>query len=277
MKSQHTLLAATVIFTTTILSVSAGDQPQTASNSKSQYNLLNPTPAAQMRELSPDRPDATESPLTVDAGHFAMEVSLFDWRHDGGNNGYTAMSTNLKLGLTNNTDLQLVFDTFSKQKPSTGGGAEGFGDIQLRLKHNIWGNDEGKTAFALFPFIKIPTGTAVSNNEWEGGLILPFSVELTDSVGLGLMGEFDVTYDDTQARHEIEFLHSAVLGFDLTDRVGAFVEYVGIIGDNPYQAYLGGGFTYSINENFVLDLGAQAGLNHDSEDLGVFTGYTKRF
>ena len=36
---------------------------------KSSYNLFNPVPENLMRDLSPDRPDVTESPFTVDAGH----------------------------------------------------------------------------------------------------------------------------------------------------------------------------------------------------------------
>ena len=54
------------------------------STDKSQYDLFNPTPSELMRELSPDRPDATESPLTVDAGHFVIEASIFDWRRNDG-------------------------------------------------------------------------------------------------------------------------------------------------------------------------------------------------
>ena len=53
-----------------------------ATSEKSNYNLFNPTPNSLLRELSPDRPDATESPLTVDAGRFAVEMSLFDFRRD---------------------------------------------------------------------------------------------------------------------------------------------------------------------------------------------------
>ena len=39
---------------------------------KSGYNLFNPVPENLMRELSPDRPDKTESPYTVDAGNFML-------------------------------------------------------------------------------------------------------------------------------------------------------------------------------------------------------------
>jgi hypothetical protein len=37
---------------------------------KSAFSLFNPTPRELMREMSTDRPDTTESPYTVDAGHF---------------------------------------------------------------------------------------------------------------------------------------------------------------------------------------------------------------
>lgn len=246
---------------------------QTVSADKSGYTLFHPTPRSQWRELSPDRPDATESPLTVDAGAMVVEASYFDWRHDNGENSYTVMATNLKLGLTNCTDLQFVFDSYTRED----GGAEGFGDVQLRLKYNVRGNDGGDTAFAIFPFIKIPTGSELSNGDVEGGLILPFGMDLTETIGLGLMAEFDAAYDEDSGDHEVEFLHSAVLGFDLIERLGLFTEYIGIAGPAPYQSYFAGGFTLSLCEDLVLDWGTQVGLNEDSEDLGVFGGFTKRF
>jgi len=46
---------------------------------KSGYNLFNPTPGNMMRELTPDRPDKTESPFTVDAGHFQPEMSFVEF------------------------------------------------------------------------------------------------------------------------------------------------------------------------------------------------------
>ncbi|MCG8603250.1 MAG: transporter [Verrucomicrobiales bacterium] len=244
---------------------------------KSGYTLFNPTPRELWRDLSPDRPDATESPVTVDAGAWVVEASYLDWRRDNGDESYTVMATNLKLGLTNDTDLQFVFDSYTWENPAAGAGSEGFGDVQLRLKHNLWGNEGGSNAFAIFPFVKIPTGTPLSNGEVEGGLILPFGMDLTDGIGLGLMAEIDAVYNDVTLDHDIEFLHSAVLGIDLTDRLGMFTEYIGITGPSTYQAYFAGGFTLSLSEDLVLDWGTQVGLNDNSEDLGIFGGFTKRF
>ncbi len=244
---------------------------------KSQFHLFNPTPREFMRELSPDRPDATESPITLDAGHVAFEVSMFDWRHNDGDNAYTLMATNFKLGLTNSIDFQVVFDAYAWERPDMSDELEGFGDVQLRLKWNVWGNDSGDTALALFPFVKIPTGTELSNSEVEGGLIVPFSVGLTGRVGLGLMAEFDAVYDDEEGDHDFEFLHSAVLGFDLTDRAGMFAEYIGVTGSEKYRSFVAGGFTFQVDQDLILDVGTQIGLNENSEDVGVFAGFTKRF
>ncbi|MEM7697550.1 MAG: transporter [Verrucomicrobiota bacterium] len=244
---------------------------------KSIYSLANPTPDNALRELSPDRPDATESPITVDAGRFAVEVSYFDWGRDGGDDTYTILATNFKVGINHRTDLQFVFDSLVLERPEDGTEQTDFGDVQIRLKYNLFGNDSDGPALALFPFVTIPTDTAVSSGEWEGGLIVPFAMPLTDGIGLGLMAEFDAVYDDDQDRHEFEFLHSAVLGIDLTEQLGAFVEYIGIAGEASYEAYFSGGFTYGISENLVLDWGTTIGLNDAADDLAVFGGFTKRF
>ena len=252
-------------------------QPVPAIVDKSGYTIFNPTPREQWRELSPDRPDTTESPISVDAGAYVIEASYFDWGHDDGDDTYTVMATNLKVGLTNRIDLQTVFEAYTWEKPQAGAGLEGFGDVTLRLKYNVWGNDGGSTAFAIFPYIKIPTGTELSNGVAEGGLILPFSTDLADGIGLGLMAEFDAVYDEVDGDHDLEFLHSAVLGFDLTERLGLFAEYIGIASPAPYQAYLSGGLTLSLSEDLMLDCGARAGLNENSDDFGAFAGFTKRF
>ena len=239
---------------------------------KRSFNFFNPTPNHLLRELSPDRPDATESPLTVDAGRFALEASLFDYRRDNGAETYTYGQLNFKAGLTHDIDLQTIVD-LSSDTPD----GDGFGDVTLRLKYNVYGNDGGHSALALMPFVKVPTNTELSNEEWEGGLIIPWGISLTDTIGLGLMAEFDYLFNEDTGDHEFEFLHTAVLGFDLTENAGAYVEYIGIAGEHDYQAYLAGGMNYAVNDDLILDFGVQSGLNSAAEDFGFFTGFTKRF
>ena len=40
------------------------------------YSLWNPTPDDKLRDLATDRPDKTESPITVDAGRFQIEADI---------------------------------------------------------------------------------------------------------------------------------------------------------------------------------------------------------
>jgi hypothetical protein len=255
---------------------------------KHHYTLFNPTPTELMRPLSADRPDATESPVTVDAGHIQIEASFFSYTHrdESGErvDAWTVFDTNFKLGLTNSTDLQVIFSAYNDVKSSSIGSPSttmtGFGDIFLRLKINIWGNDGGRTAFGIMPVVKIPTGTELSNSHLEGGLIFPLAWDVTDSWGLGFMFEVDGVYDEADDRYHAEFVHTATTGFDIIGPVGIYLEYLGIASTAPsseYQAIFSSGVTCSISDNLVLDAGAQAGLTDAADDVTVFSGFTFRY
>lgn len=226
-----------------------------------------------LRDLSPDRPDTTESPVTVDAGHWQIETSVYDLSRDDGADAHGFMETNVKYGIDGATDVQLVVPPYVRDEAS---GAEGAGDLTVRLKRNLWGNDGGSTAFAVFPFVKIPTGTAVGNGAWGGGLILPFAMEISGGWSLGMMAEWDLI-DGDSSRPDHEFVHSIVLGRDLTDQLGVFLEYVGTAAEDGCQAQASGGFTWAVNADFQLDCGCRVGLNDAAEDLGIFSGFTIRF
>jgi Putative MetA-pathway of phenol degradation len=157
---------------------------------------------------------------------------------------------------------------------------DGFSDIQARLKINLWGNDGGKTALAFFPFVKIPTYTSLSNDHVEGGLILPFSLELNETMSLGLMPEVDIVHQEAGDGYDAEFVHTAVFGFDLNEKIGAFIEYVGVAGSGTeyeYQASTVVGITYSPSDHLQYDAGIRFGINDAAEDFGTFVGISTRF
>lgn len=241
--------------------------PANSTSEKTQYHLFNPTPSHLLRGLAPDRPDATESPITVDAGRYQIEASLFDYRRDHGIETFIYGQFNLKAGLTHNIDLQAVIDL----RTETPGDWITFGDLTIRLKYNLWGNDGGNSALAIMPYVTAPT----RSEDWQGGIIVPWATDLTDDISLGLQGQLDFVDDGTGS--ETEFLFTAVIGYPIIGNLGGYTEYIGVIAEDRYESYYSGGFTYGINENLVLDAGVQVGLNSDSEDFGCFTGFTKRF
>ncbi len=237
-----------------------------------------------LRELETDRPDATESPVTVDRGHFQLESSFFSFSRDDSAGTRTETwgigESNLKYGLADNVDLQLVFTPYVRESVSVGGVetvAEDSSDLTIRLKYNLWGNDEGTTAFGLMPVVKIPTQTAISNGRWEGGLIAPFSWRAGERWGVGLQGQVDRVYDEADGDMDWEFSHTLVVGFDVTKRVGVYLEYLGVAGDRPYDSFFSGGMTYALSEMIQLDAGTLVGLNKEAEDITVFSGISWKF
>jgi len=241
------------------------------------------TPA--VREMSTDRPDTTESAYTVPAGMFQVEMSFFDYSWDA-NRGMSTEdwvfgAMNFKIGVAENADIQIIFNTYTQNRSIENGVRDklsGFGDVTVRFKQNLWGNDGGKTAFALMPYVTIPTETELSGGEWEGGLIMPLAVELTDRIGLGLMAEVDLVHDAGTGGYDVELLHSATLGFGLTEQLGLYVELVGIAGqDADYQALFDAGLTFAVTDELIFDTGVRIGLNRAAPEFGVFTGVSFRF
>lgn len=275
--------AVVLVAVLAVASLTRADEPaSTSAQDKSGYQLLNPPPREHMRPLSADRPDTTESPYTVDAGHFQLEMSFFDYGHDDASdaNSISVAPMNLKIGLLNNMDLQLGMDPYTKIN-TPGGDAEGFGDLILRAKFNLWGNDGGDTAFAVMPFIKIPTAdSSLGGNDYiEGGIILPLSIELPHEFSLGVMAEFDFVRDSTNGGYGVEFVHTAVLGRPLIGDLAGFVEYIGVAPidtGGTYQAAFATGLTYALNENVQLDCGTVIGISDSVDDYHVFVGITWR-
>lgn len=240
--------------------------------------------ASAVRELATDRPDATESPVTVDKGMYQVEMSFVSYTRNKSagttTESYSIAESNVKYGVSDKTDLQLVFTPYISESTKTGGvktTAADASDLTVRVKYNLWGNDGGDTALALMPNIKIPTSTDVSNGEWEGGVILPFGMAGGENWSLGLQAEISRVADTDSGGHDWDFSHTAVLGLDVTERAGIYLEYLGVAGDHAYQPFFSGGMTYGINERTQLDAGTMIGLTEAAEDLTVFTGISFKF
>src|SRR5438552_16756270 len=108
-----------VLLAPTMLAVATGVEPPSAGKpavDKSVFNLFNPTPTEHLRAMDRDGPGNTESPYTVDAGHFQVEMTRLAYTHDReARDGMTQRleerelaATTLKLALLNLLDAKLV-------------------------------------------------------------------------------------------------------------------------------------------------------------------------
>lgn len=264
--------------------LSAG--PASAGEKASGHWLLNPTPREQARELSTDRPDTTESAYTVDAGHFQVEIEALSFSRDKVGDASTNTinaSINAKVGLTDFIDLQAVLEPVVnlRVRDTTGfSSTTGIGDMTFRLKVSIWGNDGGRTAFALMPFVMLPfhSKSLDANNGVGFGLIAPLAIDLGAGFGAGVMLQLEAVRNAANTGYVAEFMQTATVGHDIIGDLGGFAEVVNIVNSEKgaRQTYLDVGLTYGLTNLIQLDAGTNIGLTSASEDLRFFLGFSLR-
>jgi len=256
---------------------------------KSGYNLFQPVPEKWMREFSPDRPDKTESPYTVDAGHFQLETDFANYTDTKQSGEHTKAwqvgDFNLKAGLLNNVDIQLAYDSYlnvqTKARTGESTRVSGWGNLTARLKVNLWGDDGGTTAFALLPYVKFPTSTGnLGNNAVEGGMILPLAVKLPWDFDLGCetaVGVWQNTADDNY--HE-DFIHSVTVDHQLIEKLSGYVEFFSDLSTERHAGWIATvdiGLEFLVTENMQLDCGCNFGITRAADDYNPFAGITVRF
>jgi hypothetical protein len=261
---------------------------------KSAYNLFRPTPDALLRELSTDRPDRTENPYTVDAGHFQLELDLasyaFDRTNAGGENrtvrALAVAPFNIKVGLFNNSDLQFIAETFTVQqtKDHVAGTREtisGFGDVSVRWKLNIWGNDGGKTGFGIISFAKFPTNqNGLGNNAVEGGVIFPLEIKLAEDWDLGTMTEVDWRQNSNNSAYHAESINTITVAHRIVGTLEGYIEFYSNVSGERNAEWIGTfdfGATYKLTPNIQLDAGVNIGVTRSADDVNPFVGLTVRY
>jgi Putative MetA-pathway of phenol degradation len=265
-----------------------------ASLDKTQYTLFNPTPRELMREMNTDRPDKTESPFTVDAGHFQIEADILNYTYDRYNSARTdtrgetesIAPMNLKVGLRNDVDLQLLLETYKSVRTHdfSAGSIQknrGFGDLLIRAKWNALGNEGGATAFAVMPYVKLPTNQDnLGNNSVEGGVIFPFALELPAGWSMGLMTQLDLVHDASGSGHHPEFLNSVTFGHDLIGNLAGYAEFFSAVSTESGSDWIGTvdvGLTYGLTRDIQLDGGVHLGVTRAADDINPFIGISWRF
>ena len=260
---------------------------------KSKYNLFNPTPRAFMRELSADRPDKTDSAFTVDAGHFQLEMDFANFTYDRYNlehrnarfMAWEAAPLNLKIGLLNDLDFQLVLipGRWERTEDKTTGNVEtkaGFGGVTPRLKLNVVGNDGGPFALAVMPFVKLPAGQDhLTSGSVEGGLKIPYAFEVP-GWDLSLQAEIDIVRNRVESGYHSELINSVSLGHSIIGKLSGYVEFYSSVSTERNSEWVGTvdtWLTYQINVNWRLDTGIYIGVTRAAEDWHPFVGMTRRF
>ena len=259
---------------------------------KSQYTLFNPTPTDRMRAFSTDRPTKVYSPYTVDAGHIQYEGDLFFYTFDGSSTFDTNTTSivvgnpTFKVGLLNNLDFEVGFSAYNNvrteiRSAATSSTVTGFGDVVTRAKLNLFGNDGGTYAMALFPYVKWPTApVGIGNRYVESGLLVPLAIALPGGFNAIVMGEFDYQKNPNDSLYHANFPAIVNISKEIFTGVTAYAEiYANWSTHRDVRDIYTADFAiaWSPFPNFQLDLGVNIGLNAAAPQHQIYMGMSQRF
>jgi hypothetical protein len=251
------------------------------------YTLFNPVPKLAMREMETDRPDITESPYTVDAGHIQYETDLYRLQREKGTlstkHTHLFNQGNLKIGLLHSTSIQFGFQTYVSERERDLQSGElskghGIGDIDICIKQNLTGDDGGNFSIAVLPYLKFPTARYTAESKYEGGIIVPMLLRLPGEWNLGSQLEADKLMDSEENGMHTELLQSLSIGHDIIKHLEGIGEtyYRYDFKKHHWSNFLNASAQVEINKNFKVDAGINYGLQSDAEK-NYFVGTSLRF
>jgi hypothetical protein len=279
-----------------------GSMSDPALADKSGYSFFDPTPDDLMRKFTPDRPTKGFSVRTVDAGHFELESDIINYTYSRylgvTTRSLEALDPDLKIGVTNWADVEVQFNglqslrSFESESGAALANVVGFGDVFLRTKMNLFGNDAGPVGLAIIPYVKLPSSVpdmklpssvpVISNGAVEGGLIAPLALRLPQDYIVTLMTEVDALKNSDNDRRFTNFVNLVGVSHPVpgVDGANVMAELYSSAGTDPatppiYTFDLG--TNLRVNEHTILDLGLNLGLNNAAPKAQIYTGISVRF
>jgi DtxR family Mn-dependent transcriptional regulator len=245
------------------------------------------TRSRELRDLSADRPDRTDTPITVDAGHVQLEMDLTNLTRDVDDAGlrstsYEVAPMNVKVGLHDRVDVQAIYTPYrvERLRGSAAPTARGrwFTGIMPRAKINLAGNDAGLFALALIPFVGIPLDDDDDDREVEAGVGVPYLIRVPGwDVGLQTTLRTVRRVVDRVRHSEVD--QSVSIGHHLAGPLSLYGEFFANTSSAAGAAWIGTTntwLTYRVTGNLRFDSGIYIGVTSAADDAHVWVGMTWR-
>ena len=242
-----------------------------------------------LRDLCPDRPGKDTSACTVDAGHFQIESDLVDgsFQHAGGvtTDTWLVADTLLKYGVSDDVDAEIDIPPLvilRAHDSRTTQVLAGFGDVVLRAKWAAIGNSGSDFAFALDPFLKLPTArNGIGNGAVEGGVAAPIAFTLPGGWSLGSTPEIDILKDTWDDGDHANVADVVSLGRNVSSDVSLGAEVWEDTNFDPATTTEAWSLdlvaAWLRDSQTQLDAGVNLGLNRHVPGVEAYCGYSRRF
>lgn len=268
----------------------AGDSPA------SEVGPLSIRPGANPLEgpLVTDRPDFTESTLTIPAGHLQLETGYtftFSRSEGAREKSHTFPELLLRVGLARDVELRVAWEGWTRAEemfraPNDVGRSElmsdvatGGSDLSLGFKLHLADQAGWRPDLGVIVAVDVPAGhDAYTTGDVDPFVGLLWAYDLNEDWAFA--GNVNVALPTVDGDRIFEPQASVSLGYAITDEIGAYAEYYGLYptcGTDADEHYLNGGFTFLITDDVQFDIRAGTGLSEDSDDFFAGAGLSIRY
>ena len=283
------LLASLVVAGGTGAQAAASSSPDSAAQHRRKAAAA--PPARPLRDAVPieaDRPDFTEASTTVGKGRTQLEVGYTRSRdrNGGATDAATFPEALLRVGLFADWFEFRLGQTLSSSRTADAGEAiivRGAEDLYVGAKFAVSQQSRLRPEAVVLLQSTLPTG----HRDFRARGALP-GVNLLygwDVVpgALAVGGSTQVNAsENVGGSRYAEFAQAVTVGYDFTERLGAYGEVFSIVptGRNstglPATHYANGGLRFRITPNLQYDVRVGAGLNRAADDFFVGVGLAVR-
>lgn len=227
--------------------------------------------------LVTDRPDFTESAVTVPRGDVQLE-SGYTFTRAGDADEHTLGEVLLRVGLADRLEARIGLGSHA-WIGAAGEDPSGFEDPSLGFKAILAREETAGVAAAVLAGTTLPVGDGdVGEDDWQPEVKLAVSRGLSEVVALAANAGYARASEEGEGFDQGSA--SLSLGMGLSDRWGAYAEAYGTFpvtrsGDD--EAVLNGGFTFLVHPLLQLDARAGAGLTDAAPDFFVGLGIARRW
>lgn len=229
-----------------------------------------------------DRPHFSEASSLVGLGRVQIETG-YTYVRDSDNGSVVQTHSFgeplLRAGLFAEWfEFRLGYTYLVEQSRTPGGPNSRFSgsdDLYVGAKLALTEQSGWLPEMAIFPQARIPTGSShFTNSQVLPGFNLAYSWKLNDWIELECNTQLNRRRDDF-SHFYTEFIQTANVEYDLTDRIGAFTEWIVFVPSGSLTAqtehYFHGGFVYLLSNDVQIDIHSAIGLNRPADNL-AFTG-----
>jgi len=236
-----------------------------------------------------DRPDETETPVSVTPGHVQLEMGwsyVIADRDGSKRQTHQLPGTLIRIGALPGLEARLGFGGWRHREVADSAGTEtrsGVGPLRLGAKIQFNEGEGWTPTVALLGAVVLPTAAeGLGPEHVDPTLRVAASHEASSVVGIGYnlgLRWLSVEAVTGGTSTQLEGIYTLAFSFALSERFGAFAEAFGALAlsdDAVSVASLDGGLTFLVRRNLQFDVRAGIGLNKEADAWFVGAGFAWR-